>query len=79
MEGLKSVREGLEGEGELCRWDPEIIQILIRVSLVADSKASARNVGNLGSTPGSGRSPGAGNDNPLWYCCLENPMDGEAW
>ena len=35
MEGLKNVREGLEGEGELWRWDPEIIQILIRASLVA--------------------------------------------
>ena len=79
MEGLKSVREGLEGEGELCRWDPEIIQILIRVSLVADSKASARNVGNLGLIPGLGKSPGEGNGNPLQYSCLENPMDGGAW
>ena len=35
MEELKNVREGLEGEGELWRWDPEIIQILIRASLVA--------------------------------------------
>ena len=26
-----------------------------------------------------GRSPGKGNDNPLQYSCLENPMDGEAW
>ena len=32
-----------------------------------------------GSIPGSGRSPGEGNDNPLQYSCLENPMDGEAW
>ena len=37
MEGLKSVREGLEGEGELWRWDPEIIQILIKASLVAQT------------------------------------------
>ena len=28
------------------------------------------------SIPGLGRSPGKGNDNPLWYSCLENPMDG---
>ena len=28
-----------------------------------------------GSIPGSGRSPGGGNDNPLHYSCLENPMD----
>ena len=30
-------------------------------------------------TPGSGRSPEEGNDNPLWYSCLENPMDRGAW
>ena len=33
----------------------------------------------LGSIPGSGRSPGEGNSNPLQYSCLENPMDGGAW
>ena len=31
------------------------------------------------SIPGSGRSPGGGNGNPLQYSCLENPMDGGAW
>ena len=45
----------------------------------SDGKASAYNVGDLGSIPGSGRSPGEGNSNPLQYSCLENPMDGEAW
>ena len=45
----------------------------------SDGKASAYNVGNLGSIPGSGRSPGEGNGNPLQYSCLENPMDGGAW
>ena len=34
---------------------------------------------DLGSIPGSGRSPGGGNGNPLQYSCLENPMDGGAW
>ena len=38
-------------------------------------KASAHNAGDLGSTPGSGRSPGEGNGNPFQYSCLENPMD----
>ena len=33
----------------------------------------------LDSIPGSGRSPGGGNGNPLQYCCLENPMDSGAW
>ena len=42
-------------------------------------KASACNVGELGSILGSGRSPGEGNGNPLQYSCLENPMDGGAW
>ena len=37
------------------------------------------NVGDPGSIPESGRSPGEGNGNPLQYSLLENPMDGEAW
>ena len=41
----------------------------------SDGKASAYNVGNLGSIPGSGRSPGEGNGNLLQYSCLENPKD----
>ena len=45
----------------------------------AEVKASACNVGDLGSIPGSGRSPGEGNGNPFQYSCLENPMDGGAW
>ena len=45
----------------------------------SDGKASAYNVGDLGSIPGSGRSSGEGNGSPLQYSCLENPMDGGAW
>ena len=45
----------------------------------SDGKASAYNAGDLGSIPGSGRSPGEGNRTPLQYSWLENPMDGEAW
>ena len=44
----------------------------------SDGKASACNAGDLGSIPGSGRSPGEGNGNPLQHSCLENPMDGGA-
>ena len=44
----------------------------------SEVKASASNVGDLGSIPGSGRSPGEGNGNPLQYSCLENPVDGGA-
>ena len=42
-------------------------------------KASACNVGDLGSIPGLGRSPGEGNGNPLQDSCLENPMDRGVW
>ena len=45
----------------------------------SDSKASAYNVGDPDSIPGSGRSSGEGNGNPLQYSCLENTMDGGAW
>ena len=44
----------------------------------SDGKASACNAGDPGSIPGSRRSPGEGNGNPLQHSCLENPMDGEA-
>ena len=42
-------------------------------------KASAYNAGDLGLTPGLGRSLGEGNGNPLQYSCLENPTDGGVW
>ena len=45
----------------------------------SDGKVSVYNAGDLGSVPGLGRSPGEGNDNPLQYYCLENPMDRGAW
>ena len=45
----------------------------------SDGKASAFNVGDLGSIPGSGRSPGEENGNPLQYSCLEKPDDEGAW
>ena len=41
----------------------------------SDGKVSAYNVGDPGSIPGLGRSPGEGNGNPLQYSCLENLMD----
>ena len=50
-----------------------------QASLVAQSVESHCNAGDLASTPGSGRSPGEGNGNPLQYSCLENPKDRGAW
>ena len=45
----------------------------------SNGKEHACTVGDLGSIPGSGRSPGEGNGNPLQYSYLENPMDRGAW
>ena len=45
----------------------------------SDGKESACNARDSGSIPGSGRSPGEGNEYPLQYSCLENSMDREAW
>ena len=46
----------------------------------SEVKASASSAGNPGSIPGFGRSPGEGNDHPLWYSCLENCMGkGAMW
>ena len=51
----------------------------MRLPCGSEGKASAYSAGDLGSIPGSGRSPGEGNGNPLQYSCLENPMDSGAW
>ena len=48
-------------------------------SVVKNLPANAGPEGDMGSTHGSGRSAGGGNDNPLQYSCLENPMDRGAW
>ena len=45
----------------------------------SDGKESACKAGDLGSTPGLGRSPGGGNGNRFQYSCLENPVDRGAW
>ena len=45
----------------------------------SDGKVSVCNAGDRGSIPGLGRPPGKGNDNPLQYSCLENPVDRGAW
>ena len=46
---------------------------------VKNPPANAGDIGDMGSLPGSGRSPGEGNGNPLQYVCLENSMDKGAW
>ena len=48
-------------------------------SVVKNLPASAVDTEDSGSVPGSGRSPGEGNGNPLQYSCLGNPKDRGAW
>ena len=45
----------------------------------SDGKESTCNAGDLSSIPGSGRSPGEENGNPLQYSCLDNSKDREVW
>ena len=46
---------------------------------VKNLSANAGDIVDMGSIPGSGRSPGGGHGNPLQYSFLENPMDSGAW
>ena len=60
-----------------------LLDYSIRASQVAlevkNLPANERDIGDVGSIPGLGRSLGGGNGNPLQYSCLENPMDRGAW
>jgi len=47
--------------------------------VVKNLPANTEDIRDTGSIPGSGRSPGEGNANPVQYSCLENPMDRGAW
>ena len=47
--------------------------------MVKNPPATVGDTRDIGSIPGSGRSPGEGNSSPLQYFCLENPMDRGAW
>ena len=49
------------------------------VLVIKNLPANTGGIRNLGSIPGSGRSPGGGHGNPLQYFCLENPKDRGAW
>ena len=52
---------------------------LLSIPGSSDGKGSACNARRSGLIPGSRRSSGEGNGNPLQYSCLENPPDGGAW
>ena len=47
--------------------------------MVKNPPANAGDTGDLGSIPGSGRSPGVGNGNPFRYSCLRTSMERGAW
>ena len=68
--------------GRGCVWDKIVAETNYEPSMLSwwlSGKESARNAGDVGLIPGSGRSPGEGNSNPLQYSCLENTMDRGAW
>ena len=54
-------------------------RVLTDGSAVEESACNTGGTGDVGSIPGSRRSPGKGNCNPLQYSCLGNPMDRGAW
>ena len=47
--------------------------------MIKNTPANSTDTGDASSIPGSGRSPGKGNGNPLQYFCLENSVDRRAW
>ena len=49
------------------------------IQLIKTTPANAGDTRDVGSIPGSGRSPRVGNGNPFQYSCLKNPMEREAW
>ena len=53
--------------------------IFLGGAVVKDSPANAGDARDMGLIPGSGRSPGVGNGNPLQYSCLKTSMDRRAW
>ena len=56
-----------------------LVGFTVTYEISSVGKESACNARDLGSIPGSGRSSGEWNGNPLQYSCLENPMDTGAW
>ena len=68
----------------LSLFPPNFLIMLILIKYMgfsggSDGKESTRSAGDPGLTPGLGRIPEEGNNNPLQYSCLENPMNREAW
>ena len=62
------IRKGLKGE-----------EFQLKPQWLSSKESAYSAGGDRGSIPGSGKSPGGGNGNPLQYSCLQNPMDRGAW
>ena len=60
----------------VCEVGGGVSQVML---VVENPPANARDIRDVGSIPGLGRSPGEENGNPLQYSCLKNPMDRGAW
>ena len=64
---------------DFATWCQGVCYVMLGFPGGSDGKESPANTGDLGSIPGSGRSSGGRNGNPLQYSCLENPVDRRAW
>ena len=64
---------------QLYSFDSFETNIILSLCICFDDKESACNAGDPGSIPGTGRSPGEENGNPLQYSCTANPVDRGAW
>ena len=62
-----------------CLWSYSFFYDFLGGSVVKNPPANVGDSGDTSSIPGSGKSLGGGNDNPLQYSCLGNPMDRGAW
>ena len=76
-------RKGLEEGGHLGSWASGFLYCSCNFSVGFPGGSAVKNppanAGDAGLIPGSERSPGGGNGNPLQYSCLGNPMDRRAW
>ena len=78
LEEMGVAEEGdfeFNGRGLVERW----VWLDLPITRGPGGKASACNAGDMNLIPGSGRSPGEGNGNPLQYICLENSINSGAW
>ena len=76
--GFYPIKRNISRESLLNLSDLYMYVVLPGGAVVKNLPTSARNTGDTGLIPGSGRFPGVGNGNPLQYSCLENSMNGGA-